>query len=257
MIKIANIDFTVSFALAQREFIKYIRNRTRLITSLFQSLMFVGIFGSGLGNISQVAAGMIPQAILFTGIFAGVSLVQDRMFGYLKEIMIAPVSRTTISMGKALGGALVASIQGLIILGVTAALGLYGYNLGLILKIIMTLPIILIIAFLTTCLGNLIASRMSDFSQMQMLMTFLVMPMFFTSGALISFKGTAFFNITLINPITYAVDAMQQILISPTLFSTLFPTSYIPLYIDILALVGFSLVFLILAAIIFRKSEAV
>ncbi|MHA1377466.1 MAG: ABC transporter permease [Candidatus Helarchaeota archaeon] len=255
--KIFNIDFTVSLALAKREFIKYVRNRSRLITSLFQSLIFVGIFGAGLGNISKVAAGMIPQAILFTGIFAGISIVMDRMFGFLKEIMIAPISRTTISMGKALGGTLVASVQGIIVLIVTTALGIYGYDIYLIVKILAILPIIFLIAFLTTSLGNLIASRLTDMNQMQLLMTFLVMPMFFTSGALIDFRGTPFFSITLINPITYAVDAMQQILVTPTLFNFLFPTKYLPLVVDIFILLGFSLVFLILSAYIFRKSEAV
>jgi len=257
MMKIFNIDFTVSLALAKREFIKYVRNRSRLITSLFQSLIFVGIFGAGLGNISKVAAGMIPQAILFTGIFAGISIVMDRMFGFLKEIMIAPISRTTISMGKALGGTLVASVQGIIVLIVTTALGIYGYDIYLIVKILAILPIIFLIAFLTTSLGNLIASRLTDMNQMQLLMTFLVMPMFFTSGALIDFRGTPFFSITLINPITYAVDAMQQILVTPTLFNFLFPTKYLPLVVDIFILLGFSLVFLILSAYIFRKSEAV
>ena len=126
-----DIDFTVSSALAKREFIKYVRNRNRLITSLVQSLMFVGIFGVGLGNLARVSAGMIPQIVLFTGIFSGISIIQDRMFGYLKEIMVAPISRTTISMGKNLGGTLVASIQGLILLTVTTALGLYGYDINL------------------------------------------------------------------------------------------------------------------------------
>ena len=188
MMKIVNIDFTVSFALSKREFIKYIRNKSRLITSLFQSLMFVGIFGVGMGNVSKVAAGMIPQAILFTGIFAGISIVMDRMFGYLKEIMIAPISRTTISMGKALGGTLVASIQGLIVLIITSALGIFGYDVNLIAKILFTVPVIFLTAFLTTSLGNLIASKLSDMHQMQLLMTFLVMPMFFTSGLLLILK---------------------------------------------------------------------
>lgn len=256
--KIGNINFTVSFALAKREFTKYIRNKTRLITSLFQSLMFVGIFGAGLGNVSRVAAGMIPQAVLFTGIFAGVSIIQDRMFGYLKEIMIAPISRTTISMGKALGGTFVASIQGLIVLFVTSALGIYGYSFNLIFQILLTVPFIFLIAFLTTSIGNLIASRMTDFHQMQMLMTFLVMPMFFTSGALIDFRGSELYTFTLINPMTYAVDAMQQILTTPKLLpNSLIPVSFLPIYIDILVLFWFSLTFLILAAVIFRKSEAV
>ncbi len=255
--KILDIDFTVSFALSKREFIKYVRNRSRLITSLFQSLMFVAIFGVGLGNVSRVAAGMIPQAVLFTGIFAGISIVIDRMLGYLKEIMVAPISRTTISMGKALGGTFVASIQGIIVLIITSALGLYGYDINLIAKILLVLPLIFLTAFLTTSLGNLIAARLADMHQMQLLMTFLVMPMFFTSGALIDFKGSPFFYITLINPLTYAVDAMQQILISPTLFGSLFSTTYLPLLVDFLALLGFSLIFLFSAAYIFRKSEAV
>ena len=207
--------------------------------------------------VFRVAAGMIPQAVLFTGIFAGVSIIQDRMFGYLKEIMIAPISRTTISMGKALGGTFVASIQGLIVLFVTSALGIYGYSFNLIFQILLTVPFIFLIAFLTTSIGNLIASRMTDFHQMQMLMTFLVMPMFFTSGALIDFRGSQLYYLTLVNPMTYAVDAMQQILITPTFPSSLLPVPYLPIYIDILVLLCFSLTFLILAAFIFRKSEAV
>ncbi|MHA1300618.1 MAG: ABC transporter permease [Candidatus Helarchaeota archaeon] len=254
--KLGNIDFTISFALSKREFLKYIRNKSRLITSLFQSLIFIGIFGAGMGNVSQVSAGIIPQAVLFTGIYSGISIVQDRMFGYLKEIMIAPISRTTISMGKALGGTFVSSIQGFIVLILTSALGIYGYDVNLIIKVLLAIPLIFLTAFLTTSLGNLIATRMGDFHQMQLIMTFLIMPMFFTSGSVIDFKGTPFFNLTLINPMTYAVDAMQQILVTKTLFQTIFPPLYIPFYIDILVLLSVSLIFLILAAYIFRKSEA-
>ncbi len=248
-----DVNFTVSLALAKREFIKYTRNRTRVISSLFQSLIFLFIFGFAIGNQALVAAGIIPQAILFTGIFSGISIVQDRMFGFLKEIMVAPISRTTITMGKSIGGTLVASIQGFLLLLLTSAMGIFGYDVMLILKILAALPLVFLIGFLTTSLGNLLATRMRDFHQMQLIMTFLILPMFFTSGAIINFVGTPFFNFTLINPMTYAVDAMRHIMLAgnPTLSVGL------PLYIDFIAIVSFSIIFIILSAYIFRKSESV
>ena len=246
--KTIDINFPVSKALAKREFIKYLRNKSRSITSIFQSLIFLFIFGAGLGKIGLVSAGIIPQAILFVGIFSGISIVQDRMFGFLKEIMIAPISRTTITFGKAIGGTIVASIQGFIVLGITSALGFFGYDLMLLLRILEALPVILLIGFLTVSLGNLVATKMQDFHQMQFIMTFLVFPMFFTSGALIDFVNTPFYSVTLINPMTYAVDAMRHILgVAPT---------GLPLYVDILVLLVFSIAFIVLAAYIFRKSES-
>ncbi|MHA1360566.1 MAG: ABC transporter permease [Candidatus Helarchaeota archaeon] len=248
-----DISFPVSKVLAKREFLKYLRNKSRFITSIFQSLIFLFIFGAGMGNIALISAGIIPQAILFIGIYSGISIVQDRMFGFLKEIMIAPVSRTTITLGKALGGTLVASVQGLILLTITSAFGFFGYELELFLKILAALLIIFLISFLTVSLGNLIATRMNDFHQTQYLMTFLVMPMFFTSGAIIDFIGTPFYNFTLINPMTYAVDAMRHIMLAGTSSISV----GLPLFVDIIAMLCFSLVFLFTAAYIFRKSEAV
>lgn len=253
--KVIDIDFTVSKALAKREILKYIRNRTRLITSLFQSIIFLVIFGIGIGNIGLVSAGMIPQAILFTGVFAGISIVTDRMFGFHKEIMIAPISRTTITFGKAVGGTIIACLQGLILLIIASAFGIFGYPF-LPLRILAALPVILLIGFMVVSLGNLIASKMKDFHQMQFLMTFVVMPMFMTSGALINFVGTPFYLFTLINPMTYAVDAMRWVM----LFNPLNVDWRIfgqPFFIDIIVMVCFSMVFMLLAAYIFRKSEAV
>ncbi len=248
-----DINLTVAYALAKRDFIKYLRNRSRLITSLFQSFIFVVIFGISMGNVSLVSAGMIGQAILFMGIFSGISMVQDKMFGFHKEVMVAPVSRTTISLGKAIGGTMITCIQGFIVLGVTSALGFFGYNIWLLLRIISAIPIILLIAFLTVSLGNLIATRMEDFQQMQYLMTFLVMPMFFTSGAVIDFVGMPFYYFTLINPMTYAVDAMRWIM----LWGTPAASFGLPFILDILILACISMAFLLIAAYVFRKSESV
>jgi ABC-2 type transport system permease protein len=248
-----DIHLPTAKILAKREFLKYLRNKSRFITSLFQSLIFLFIFGAGLGSISLVSAGMIPQAILFTGIFSGISIVQYRMFGFFKELMVAPVSRTTITFGKAIGGTLVAAIQGFLLLSLTIAFGFFGYDLMLILRVLSAIPIIFLIGLMTVGLGNLVATRMRDFQQMQYLMTFLVMPMFFTSGAIINFVGTPFFRFTLINPMTYAVDAMRRILLSGT------PSASfgLPLYIDLIAIACFSFIFIIVAAYIFRKSESV
>lgn len=248
-----NINLPVSYALAKREFVKYLRNRTRLITSLFQSLIFLVIFGFGMGNISLVAAGMIPQAILFVGIFSGISIVQDRMFGFLKEIMVAPISRTTITLGKAIGGTFIAFIQGSLLLTIASAIGMFGYDFLLPFRILAAIPVLFLIGFLVVSIGNLIATRMTDFHQMQLLMTFVIMPMFFTSGAVIDFVATPFYPLTLINPMTYAVDAMRHIMLVGTPAASL----GMPFFIDIIVLACLSLAFILIAAYIFRKSEAV
>lgn len=215
--------------------------------------MWVAIFGIMLTNVSIVAAGMIVQAILFMGIFSGISIVQDRMFGFHKEIMVAPISRTTITLGKAIGGMMIACIQGFILLGISSALGFFGYDLWLFLRIFLAIPIIFLVSFLTVSLGNLIATKMSDFHKMQFLMTFLVMPMFFTSGAIIDFVGMPIYYFTLINPITYAVDAIRWIM----LYGTPAASFGLPFMIDILIISVISLIFILIAAYIFRKSESV
>jgi len=246
------INFRVAIALAKREFLKYIRNKSRIITSMFQSLMFLGIFGM-VGNVSLISAGLISQAILFSGIFAGFSIIQDKMLGFHKEIMVAPITRTTITLGKALGGTIIASIQGIILLSLTSLLGVFGYDLILLLRILAALPAILLISFMVVSLGNLLSVKMNDFHKMQFIITFLVMPMFLSSGAIIDFVGTPFYNFTLINPMTYAVDTMRWIM----LYGTPALSVGLPIIIDILIIFGLSICFILLAALILRKTEAI
>lgn len=202
-----------------RQLKRYVRNRSRIIGSLGQPLLFLIALGFGIGPLYQQAAhgsyieflapGVIAMGILFTAIFSGVEIIWDRQFGFLKETLVAPVSRFTIMLGRTLGGATVALLQGIIVFFLSLLVGFRPTHPELIplAFVFMTL-----IAILFTSLGTAIGSMLDDMQGFQLIMNFLVMPLFFLSGALFPLNGVPLFLklIATFDPLTYGIDGLRS-----------------------------------------------
>jgi len=205
----------------------YIRSKARIIGSLGQPVLFLVALGFGFGPVFQQAGqgsyiqflvpGIISMGIIFTALFSGISIIWDKQFGFLKETLVAPVSRLEIMIGKTLGGSTVAVIQGLIIL-------IISFFVGFQLQNIFYLPLIMLfmvlIAVLFAAVGTAIASVLEDMQGFQLIMNFLVMPLFFLSGAIFPLKGLPVFIDVLvkINPLSYGVDGLRGALIGGSHF---------------------------------------
>jgi ABC-2 type transport system permease protein len=208
----------VIYVLWLRQIKRYVRSRARIIGSLGQPLLFLIGLGFGLGPVFQkagqgnyiqfLAPGVIAMTVLFTSVFSGIELIWDRQFGFLKETLVAPVSRLTIMIGRVLGGATVAVGQGLI---VCAFCLLAGFRFSGLTAAPLALLFMALIAVLFTALGTAIASAMTDFQGFQLVMNFLVMPTFFLSGALFPLNDApwALQAIAWINPLAYGVDGLR------------------------------------------------
>lgn len=200
-----------------RELKRYSRSRSRMIGSLGQPLLFLFALGFGLGPIFQRAGqgnyfqflgpGVISMSILFTAIFAGIQVIWDKQFGFLKETLVAPVPRWHIMLGKTLGGATIAVLQGAIVLILST---LFGFRPELSL-LPLTFIYMLLVALFFTGLGISIASALADINGFQLIMNFLVQPTFFLSGALFPLKNLPKIvaGITMLDPLTYGVDGIR------------------------------------------------
>jgi len=205
-----------------RQLIRYSRSKSRIVGSLAQPLLFLVALGFGFGPIYAKAGGgnyvqflvpgIVGMSIMFTAVFMGIEMIWDRQFGFLKETMVAPVPRFKIMLGRTLGGATVASLQGLIVLLISLLIGFRPVNW---LAMPLVLLIMFIIALLFTSLGTAIASLMDDMHGFQLIINFLVMPMFFLSGALFPLQGLpkAVTFIAMADPLTYGIDALRSVLL--------------------------------------------
>ncbi len=211
-----------------RQVIKYFRSKSRIIGSLAQPLLFLVAFGFGFGSIYEkagegnyiqfLAPGIILMSVLTTAMFSGIDIIWDRQFGFLKETLVAPVSRLQIILGKTLGGATVALIQGIIVLLLTLIVGFKPQSFtSLFPAFIFTF----LVAVLFSSLGTAIASVLEDMQGFQLIMNFLIMPIIFLSGAffpLSNLPKTIDF-ISKINPLTYGVDGLRGALIGVSSFA--------------------------------------
>jgi ABC-2 type transport system permease protein len=201
-----------------RQLKRYIRARARVIGSLGQPLLFLLAMGFGFGPTYQkagggnyiqfLAPGIIAMGILFTGLFSGIEILWDRQFGFLKETLVAPVPRLNIVLGRTLGGATIALIQGSIVFGVCLIAGFRVENLSLI-PIALAFMILISVAF--TAVGTVFGSVLEDMQAFPVIMNFLVMPLFFFSGALFPLDGLprALRLATELNPLSYGVDGLR------------------------------------------------
>ena len=201
-----------------RQLKRYFRTKSRVIGSLGQPVLFLVVFSLGFGPIfaragegnyiDYLAPGIIGQSILFLSVFFGIEIIWDRQFGFLKEVLVAPVSRLTIMIGRTVGGATVAMIQGLIVLGLAMIIG---FRIENVLQLPLALVFMLLISLLFTAFGTAVASVLTDMHSFQLVMNFVIMPTFFLSGALFPLKGVpkAIEVIAWLNPLSYGIDGLR------------------------------------------------
>ncbi len=205
-----------------RQLKRYYRSRARIIGSLGQPLLFLLALGFGFGPIFQQAGagnyvhflvpGIISMSIIFTALFSGIEVIWDKQFGFLKETLVAPVSRLSIMMGRTAGGATVATVQGTIVLLISY---LVGFRITSFTSLALALVFMFLIAVLFTALGTAIASLLEDMQGFQLIINFLVMPLFFLSGALFPLTNlpTLLALLVRLNPLSYGVDGLRGALI--------------------------------------------
>ena len=206
-----------------REMIRFRKDRMRILTSLIQPVLFLFVLGAGLQRVSSAGThgvdlktfiypGILAMSVMFTAMFSAASIVWDREFGFLREMMVAPVRRSSIVIGKCLGGASVATFQGLILLALAGAVHV-PYDPLLILGVF---GLQLLLAFSITAFGVMIAVRIKQMQSFMGVMQMIVMPMFFISGALFSVASLPAWLTVLnrIDPLTYAVDPMRRLVFS-------------------------------------------
>ncbi|MFA5871169.1 MAG: ABC transporter permease [Parcubacteria group bacterium] len=238
-----------------RQLKRYSRSKSRIIGSIGQPLLFLLALGYGFGPIYQragggnyiqfLAPGIIAMSVLFTSVFSGIEIIWDKQFGFLKETLVAPVSRMEIMIGRTFGGATVALLQGVIVFLISLAVGFRPENW---LLFPVALVFMFLIALLFTALGTAIASVLEDMQGFQLIMNFLVMPIFFLSGALFPFQGLpkAITIIGSLNPLAYGVDGLRGTLIDMTHFG---------LHVDLYILAIVTLLLLIVGNYLFSKIQ--
>jgi ABC-2 type transport system permease protein len=258
----------------QREMIRFVKDRSRILSSLAQPLLFLFVLGSGLGSLlgqgsgtvaftTFLFPGVMAISVLFTAAFAGISIVWDREFGFLREMLVAPVSTASILLGKALGGATVATLQCLVLLALAGLVGV-PYDPLMLLTMI---GLIFLMGFMITALGLLLAARVRQVQSAMPLVQLVITPLMFLSGALFPLSGlpTWLTVLTHINPMTYAVEPLRSVVFDhldvdaatrarfdPGIVWGSWP---VPVGVQILMTVGFCVLLLGLAVWRFRRTE--
>lgn len=253
------------YTLWLRDMTRFVTEWSRLIGALAQPLIFLLIFGTGLGSTFRGGAllpqgfsytqfmfpGILGMTVLFTSLFSSISVIWDREFGFLKEILVAPVSQSSIVLGKMLGGATQALIQGTILLILMPFLGLWPGILG-VLKLWL---IMFLIAITLTGLGLALASRMSSMEGFQMIMNFIVMPLWMLSGAFFPLQGVPGWMEFLmkIDPLTYAVDALRGVMYEGSPMAKILVAHSFSF--DLTVVAALALLAFMLALLLFRRGE--
>jgi ABC-2 type transport system permease protein len=254
------LSYGAILVLIRREIMAFIRSKARIITSLAQGLLFLLVFSFGLfkftisiGTVqinsqAYVASGITAMAVLFTAIFGGLGLMRDNLFGFMKELMAAPISRRTLMIGKTLGVAFLATIQCIIFLMVSIVFGFFSYDISLIWEVFLIIPAALLAGIGIVGLGLIIGTRMRDFQSFGLIQTFIVMPMFWLSGALmpINFFPNWMQIVMRFNPYTYSVDLFRLILFGVSLY---------PIWMDLLVMSSFGIIMILLGAWSFNKMD--
>lgn len=243
------------YVLWLRQIKKYLRSKSRIIGSLGQPILFLLAFGFGFGHIFSAAGegnyinflapGIIGMGIIFSAMFAGIEVIWDRQFGFLKETMVAPVSRTSIALGRTLGGGTIAFIQGFLVLIITTFIGFRPVSF---VSTLTAFIMMFLVALLFTALGTAIATRMRDMQAFPIIMNFIMMPLFFLSGSLFPLdglpKGLSVF--IKFNPLSYGMDALRGLLTGAYHFN---------LTLDFTVIIIFTALSLFAATALFKKIE--
>ena len=212
------------YTLWLREIKRFLRDRTRLISMFIQPLLWLIIFGAGFGlhftlpNLTYqqvIFPGIVGQTLLFTSMFMGISVLWDKEFGFMKEILVSPVSRLTIFLGKMIGDSTSSFLQGIMVFVIGIALQIPIDPV----TVLYALPIMLLITFGLVSIGLTIASLIGTLESFGAIQTFINLPLFFLSGALFPLKGpgitlpTWLTTISVWNPLTYGVDALRSVVL--------------------------------------------
>jgi ABC-2 type transport system permease protein len=252
-------DLNAIYVIVAREFIKFIRERGRLVSTFARPLLWLFLVGGGMSRMVSpdmgmpymqfIFPGIIGLTILFSSIFSSISIIWDKEFGFMKEMLVAPVSRFSIVVGKALSGTVVSTLQALVILLLFPLIGL---KLGII-QIVSILFISAMLSFCLASLGILIATFYESLESFSVIMNFIVMPMFFLSGAMYPVKllphVLGFF--TRINPLTYGIDALKYMIFPEKKLLT----HDFPLSLDIAVIIIASVIFVSIAAMVFERRK--
>jgi ABC-2 type transport system permease protein len=257
-----------------RELIRFSHDRMRIVTSLIQPVLYLFVLGSGLSALTGSSSngsvslrtfmfpGVLALSVLFTAMFSAASIVWDREFGFLREMLVAPVSRSAIVLGKCLGGATVSTLQGVILIALAGANGV-PYNPVLIVELV---AMLLILAFAMTAFGVLAAARIRSIQSFMGLTQLFLMPMFFLSGALYPLTNlpTWLVVLTRVNPLTYAVDPLRQAVFSHVDAGPLAARFgggvtwfdwTVPVALEVVVVVAMGLLMLVGAMVQFRRAE--
>ncbi len=253
------------YAVWLRDVIRFTAERVRFLGAIGQPLIYLAVMGTGFGATFRSTAvpvgfsyrafmfpGILGMTVLFTSLFSAISIIWDREFGFLKEILVAPVSRGSIVLGKALGGATIASAQGTLLLVLSP---LVGVHLGAA-QVVRLWVVMFVMAFALTSLGLTIASRMTSMEGFQVVMNFLIVPMWLLSGAFFPLRGVPGWMAAVmrVDPLTYGVDALRGIVYQGTALASALVAHGFTLdfaVIGALAVVAFTL-----ALVTFRSREA-
>ncbi|MCL4366562.1 ABC transporter permease [Patescibacteria group bacterium] len=243
------------YILWHRQLKRYFRSRSRIIGALGQPLLYLLAFGFGFGPVFQKAGqgnylefltpGIIAMSIIFTALFTGIEVIWDKQFGFLKETLVAPVSRIAIVLGRTLGGATVAVFQGSIVLILASVAG---FKINNIYQLPLAILFMFLIALLFTALGTAIASQLEDMQGFQLIVNFLVMPLFFLSGAIFPLQGLpqALNIVAALDPLSYGVDGIRFALVG---------NSHYLLSLDLILLSGITFILVVIGSVLFSKIQ--
>lgn len=251
-----NQELTAIYFMWRRELMRFFRSKSRVIGSLAMPFFFMAILGTSLGGamnlpegngsyLEFLMPGILSMVLLFGSVFTGVIVIMDRQFGFLKETLVAPVSRTSIVLGKSLGGATTAVLQGLMMMGLAILLGA-SVDVSALPAVILLMGLI---SMAFVALGVAIGSVLEDMHGFQLIMNFLVMPMFFLSGALFPLSNAPEIvrAVSYIDPLTYAVEAMRYFLSG---------SSDMPIMLSVGVLLGFFAATTLLSTYLFNRIES-
>ena len=246
----------VVYFLWLRQVKRYMRSRSRVVGAIGQPLLFLLALGYGLGSVFKRAGngdylqflvpGIIAQTILFSAVFWGIQIIWDKQFGFLKETLVAPVSRLRIMIGSALGGATIATFQGILVLIVSFILGFRPHDWF---TIPLAIAMMAVLSLALACLGSGIASIVNDFQGFQAINQFLIFPLYFLSGAIYPLVGIPVLLkfISYVNPLSYSIDGMRAVLIN---------SSHFGLMLDLGVMLATALVLIGFGVFTFRRIQA-
>lgn len=241
-----------------RDLTRYFRDRVRVILSLFRPVLWLLIFGTGINNLFRMQKmtsggdylhflfpGIITMNLIFASLYSGISIIWDREFGFLKEILVAPISRTSIALGRTLSGTTIALIEGCFVFLLAPFIGVR----LMAIKFIPLAVIMFLIAFAGTALGVFIAASIPSFEAFGIVANFIVMPMFFLSGAVFPVSSNLpgwLKYLVYLNPLTYGVDSLRNILVGVQVF---------PLWFNLFILSLFASLMVFFAVLVFNKKK--